>query len=97
MKRSESQPISSVLEEFFKDNPQLTDRIAETRLKASWGKLLGTSVAAYTTTMYIKNRCLYVRLTSAVVKNELLYCREQLVKNLNASVDREVITDIIFL
>jgi hypothetical protein len=52
----------------------------------------------YTGKMFIKNKSLYVELTSAVVKNELLMCRERLIQNLNkASGKDDLINNIIFI
>jgi Protein of unknown function (DUF721). len=96
MKRKNSQLLSNVLEDFFKDNPQLADKMAESRLVRAWGDVLGAGMQRYTSNLYVRNRCLYVQLTSSVVKNELYYCREQLIKRLNEAVDRDVIDDIVF-
>lgn len=97
MKRRNSEQLGAILEDFFKDNPILADKMAESRLMQSWNTVLGPAIVRYTSTLYIKNRCLYVRLTSAVVKNELMYCRAKLVENLNAEAGRPVIDDIVFL
>lgn len=97
MRRKDSQSISNILESILEENPQMADRLAENRLLQSWHRLLGVAVSRYTANLYIKNRCLYVKLTSAVVKNELFYCREKLIRNLNESVDRKVIDNIVFI
>lgn len=96
MKRTNSEPLSAILKTFFEDNPQVADRLAENRLISSWEKVLGAPIARYTQDLHIRNRCLYVKLTSSVVKNELMYCRERLVKNLNDVAERDVIDNIIF-
>ncbi len=97
MKKVQSQLLSKVLEDYFSENPELADRLAENRLLASWEKVLGASISKYTGKMYVKKHCLYVHLTSSVVKNELMMCRERLIKNLNEEVGRDVISDIIFV
>ncbi|MDL2241333.1 DUF721 domain-containing protein [Bacteroidales bacterium OttesenSCG-928-L03] len=97
MRRKKTEQLGSILEGFFKENPSLADKMAENRLIQSWSKVLGSSVARYTSSLYIKNKCLYVKLTSSVVKNELMYCRANLIGNLNAEVGRTVIDDIVFL
>lgn len=97
MKRKNSQLLSKALEDFFGENPQLADKMAESRLADSWSRVLGAGVGRYTRNLYVKNRCLYVQLTSSVVKNELFYCREQLTLRLNEAVGRDVIDSIVFL
>jgi GTP-sensing pleiotropic transcriptional regulator CodY len=98
MKRTNALSVSEVLELFFEENAQLAEKLAETRLMESWGKVLGSTILRYTGKMFIKNKSLYVELTSAVVKNELLMCRERLIQNLNKEAGKDdLINNIIFI
>jgi len=97
MKRVNTQPIGTILDSFFEQNPKLADKLAETRLIDSWKTVLGTSVLRYTDNLFIKKRTLYVRLTSSVLKSELMMCREQLIKKLNDKAGREVVDSITFI
>jgi len=94
MKRVNTQLIGTVLDDFFEQNPELADKLAEVRLLDSWKTILGSSVSRFTDNMYIKKRTLYVRLTSSVLKNELMMCREQLIIKLNNQAGRNVIDSI---
>ena len=69
----------------------------EFRLVQSWTEVLGTSVERYTRDLYIKGQTLFVRLSSSVLKNELMMQRTSLVQRLNAAVGAQVITDIRFV
>lgn len=51
---------------------------------------------SYTRDLYIRNQVLYVHLTSAALRQELMMGRELLVRNLNQKVGATVITNIIF-
>jgi hypothetical protein len=95
MKRIYSQSIGKLLEEFFENNPQMADKLAETRLINYWNEM-SPAISRYTSGLFVKNRILYVKLRSAVLKNELMMCREQLVIKLNKGVNRNVIDDIVF-
>jgi hypothetical protein len=97
MKRVNTQKIGSVLDDFFEENPDLADKLAETRLIDAWHVVLGPSVERFTSNLFIKNKALYVKLTSAVLKNELMLCREQLIVKLNKRAGREVIDNIILI
>ena len=94
MKRVNTQLIGTVLDDFFEQNPELADKLAEVRLLDSWKTILGSSVSRFTDNMYIKKRTLYVRLTSSILKNELMMCREQLIIKLNNQAGRNVIDSI---
>ena len=50
----------------------------------------------YTSNLYIRNQTLYVHLTSAALRQELMMGREVLVRTLNQRVGATVITNIIF-
>jgi hypothetical protein len=97
MKRVNTQQIGSVLDDFFEQNPTLADKLAETRLMDSWNKVLGTSVSRFTDNLYIRKRVLYAKLTSSVLKSELMLCREQMIDKLNNHAGRNVIDNIVLL
>jgi hypothetical protein len=96
MKRVNTQPIGNILDDFFEQNPALADKLAETRLMDSWNTVFGASVSRFTENLYIKKRVLYVKLTSSILKSELLLCREQMINQLNRQAKRSVIDNIIF-
>ena len=96
MKRTASQSIGKILEGFFEDNPDIADKLAETRLINYWNNEMSPAVSRYTDDLFIKKRVLYVRLKSAVLKNELMMHREQMIEKLNREVGREVIEGIVF-
>jgi hypothetical protein len=96
MKRTASQPIGKILEAFFEDNPQMADKLAETRLINYWNNGMGPAISRYTGDLFIKKRVLYVQLKSAVLKNELMMHREQMIAKLNREVGRRVIDGIVF-
>lgn len=95
MRRQNTQSLSDVLNEVL-NKQHLSPKLNETRLIAAWEKVLGQTVAGYTKEKYIKNKVLYVKISSAVLRNELLMSREQLIAALNKEVGTEVITDIFF-
>ncbi len=97
MKRTNSQSLKEVLENFFQDNPRMADKLAETRLINYWTTEMSPVISRYTVDLYIRNRILYVKLNSSVLKNELLMGREELISKLNKEAQREIIHEIIFI
>ena len=67
----------------------------EQRLLDAWPEILGPA-ATYTSNLYIRNQTLYVHLTSAALRQELMMGREMLIRALNTKVGATVITNIIF-
>ncbi|GAB1403117.1 Dna[CI] antecedent, DciA [anaerobic digester metagenome] len=73
------------------------DKMNEMHIITQWDKIVGRIIARETKNLFIRNRVLYVRLNSPVLKDELGYERTRLIKKLNKSAGAEVITDIAFL
>ena len=97
MKRTNTQTLSDVLKDFFSENPVVERKLAETRLINAWETVIGKTVSRYTENIYIKNRTLYVYLTSAVLKNELSLCRSDLIIKLNKEAGMQAINQIVLL
>ncbi|MCD8263948.1 MAG: DUF721 domain-containing protein [Tannerellaceae bacterium] len=95
MKRRNAQTLGEVLRDFFEDNTELYEKMIEIRVKRAWGEVLGNMVLQYTRELYVKDRVLYVSLSSSVLRSELLLCRQRLVKSLNEHVGAQALTDIV--
>ena len=97
MKRTNTQTIKEAIHLFLEENATLTDKLAETRLINSWSKILGSMTERYTTNIYIHKKTLYITLSSSILKNELMMCREKLISRLNEEAGKETITNITFI
>ncbi len=95
MKKSNASSIGDLIRKYLRYEG-LETPLNEKRLIQAWGELLGPSIASYTRSLYIKNQILYVHLSSAPLRQELMMGRERLVKSLNEHVGATVITNIIF-
>ena len=93
MMHRNAQTLGDAIREFFEDNAELRGKILEIRVIRAW--ILGPMVAQYTRNIYVKDKVLYVSLTSSVLRSELVLCRERLVKSLNDYAGSEVIQDIV--
>ncbi len=60
------------------------------------GRNIGAGYCQLYQQLYIRNQILYVHLTSAALRQELMMGRDLLVRNLNRHVGAQVITNIIF-
>lgn len=95
MKRNNAEQIGVLIRNFLRQE-SLETPLNEKRLIASWPEILGPVIASYTREIYIRNQVLYVHLTSAALRQELMMGRDLLVRNLNRHVGAQVITNIIF-
>ena len=94
MRKSQTQNIAQIISTILKANG-LEDKLAETRLIQSWEEILGKSVGRLTKSMYVKNRILFVSLSSSVVRNELMLIKKDLLIRLNEKAGKCVIDDIV--
>ena len=92
MKRNDAEQIGKLIRTFLRQE-SLESPLNEQRLINSWAEIL---IASYTRELYIRNQILYVHLTSAALRQELMMGRDLLVRNLNRHVGAQVITNIIF-
>ncbi len=95
MKKRDAEQIGTVLRRFLRQE-SLESPLNEQRLLSAWPEVIGQGMAAYTGELYIKNQTLYVHLTSAALRQELMMARELLVRSLNQRVGATVITNIVF-
>ncbi len=94
MKRSNSNRIDKLIAQVLHET-KLDIGLKEYELIKSWEKVIGKNVAQATTDIYIRNRKLYVKIASSVIRNELVIIKQGLIKALNNEVEMEVIDDIV--
>ena len=91
MKRNDAEQIGKLIQQYLRQE-SLESPLNEQRLLDAWPQVLGPA-ASYTSNLY---QTLYVHLTSAALRQELMMGRELLVRTLNQRVGATVITNIIF-
>ena len=92
--RSGEKPLKAAIEEFL-DAYRLRDKMNETKALGAWEKVVGKVVAKNTGELHIRRRVLYVRVTSAALRNELLFARRKIIDALNREAGAKVIDDIV--
>jgi predicted nucleic acid-binding Zn ribbon protein len=94
MERKREKKIGSLLDDFVRAN-NLQQGLAEYRIKKGWNELLGRSVAMATRSIYIRDKKLFVKLHSSVMRNELTMIKEDIIRRLNETAGYEVIDDLV--
>ena len=95
MDRRQTQILSNLLDDFFKDNARAKEKLMESRILNNWEKVLGAGVASVTRKMTFSRGKLYVELSSAIVRNELLLSKQRIIALLNAEAKGEVVKDLV--
>ncbi len=86
--------IGDVLKQFIQKN-KLEKGLDAVDVKQAWINLMGAGVNSYTKEVTLKNGVLYVWLTSAVLREELLYGKQKIIKMMNEEVGKTVVNDLI--
>jgi len=95
MRKSNTEKLSEVLRQYINQN-NLQPKLSELDIVQSWEAIMGKTVASYTEDLRVSNGTLFVKLSSPILRNELVMMREQIKKHLNENAGAEVIRDIIF-
>ncbi|MFY8065893.1 MAG: DUF721 domain-containing protein [Flavobacterium sp.] len=86
--------IGDVLKEFIEKN-KLQAGMDKIDVVAAWKSLMGNGVNSYTKEVVLKGTTLYVSLTSAVLREELSYGKQKIIKMINDELRKEVIKEVI--
>lgn len=86
--------IDSLIKFFIKEN-NLRNGLETVEVKDLWYKLMENGVANYTTDITLNNGTLYIKLKSSVLREELSYGKEKIVKLLNEKLTKDLIKKIV--
>ena len=94
-KRMNNQSIvGDILNEIIKVN-KLESGLNQISVVDAWKNLMGNGVNNYTQNVALRNETLYVELTSAVLRQELSYGKEKIIKMINEELGKEVVKYIV--
>lgn len=91
---NEEQSIQDVLKNFISHN-KLQGGIDKIEVKEVWFSLMGNGVANYTEEVELRKDTLYVKLTSSVLREELMFGREKIIKMINQEIGKEVVKTLV--
>jgi hypothetical protein len=86
--------IGDVLKQFIEKN-KLQAGMDVIDVTAAWKSLMGNGVNSYTKEVVLKGSTLYVSLTSAVLREELSYGKDKIIKMINEELRKEVVTNVV--
>lgn len=86
--------IGDVLKVIIQDN-KLQAGIDQVSVKEAWVSLMGNGVNSYTKNVVLKGHTLYVELTSAVLREELSYGKDKIIKMINEEFRRDLVKEVV--
>ncbi|APG64343.1 MULTISPECIES: DUF721 domain-containing protein [Tenacibaculum] len=95
-RENDSFSIQDLMKTFIKEN-NLTKGMQKLKIDEAWTKLMGQGVASYTTRVQLQNKTLVVSLSSSVLREELSYGKDKIVKMLNEEMGEEVVKKLLLV
>ena len=86
--------MSEALKEFVSDN-RLQDGLDKVHVREVWNGQMGPAIEKYTTALKLDKDVLYVQLSSSVLREELSYGKEKIVRMLNEELGKELIKKLV--
>ena len=96
-KRRTFEPLKiSKLLKNFSDQKPLNKGLKNAKLEELWHKKMGKNISAYTESVNLSGKKLFVKIKSPTLKQELRYGESKIIKILNEELNDESIAKIIF-
>ena len=96
LKRTSNEaPLKDVIDRWLKAY-KLDGRMKELDVIDAWPELMGTAVAHRTSKITIRNKTLYLKLNSSVMRDELAHGKAIIIQRVNDYAEFEMITEIWF-
>ena len=96
LKRTSNEaPLKEVLDRWLKAYGY-DGKMNEMDVLEAWTEMMGTAVANRTSEIYIKNKKLFLKMDSSVMREELSYGKDVIIQRVNEKAGAEIITDVWF-
>lgn len=96
MRKSNESSLKQVIDQLL-DTYRLRDKINEVKIKKVWTDLMGKSISNRTSDISLKNGVLYIRVTSAPLKEELLFQRNRILELMNIELEGPYVKEVVIL
>jgi predicted nucleic acid-binding Zn ribbon protein len=95
-RKKEATPLGEAFQDLLKSY-RIEDTYQEKVLLASWPKLMGKTIADRTGNLYIKDKKLFVKITSGPVKKELQLNKSKVIALIESEVGKGIVDEVVFL
>ena len=95
MKSSNPKPLHSVVGTVLQELG-LSKKIKQYEVIEAWPTIVGRQIANVATAERIENGILFVHVTRAPWRNELVFLKKELIGKINETMHQKIVSDIIF-
>jgi hypothetical protein len=93
-RNAEERTRGSVLKNFITAN-RLEKGLDKVSIKEAWHSVMGDAISKYTTALLLERDTLFVSLSSSVLREELSYGKDKIIKLLNEEVGKELVKKLV--
>ena len=94
-RKAEHTSLGDVLKDFIGSNRKLQKGYHKITAEQSWHSVMGATISKYTIQVLLENETLYVQLSSSVLREELNYGKDKIIRLLNKELGKELIKKLI--
>jgi len=95
-RENNSYSVKDLMQSFIKEN-NLSKGMRKLKVEETWAEMMGPGVMAHTTSVKLQNKTLIIQLTSSVLREELCYGKEKIIKMMNEKIGEGVITKLMLV
>ncbi|HAL81160.1 MAG: DUF721 domain-containing protein [Sphingobacteriales bacterium] len=96
MRKANDKSLKEAIEQMMQVY-KIKRKFDETGIIAHWPELVGKPVANRTKELFVRDKKLFLRIESSVIKNELMLMRTQIINKINEESGAVLVEEIIFL
>jgi hypothetical protein len=93
MRNIHEQPIGKIINQLI-DEYRLRDKLIQVNLPHAWEKLMGSAIAKRTMDISLRNGVLTIRISSAPLRNDLIFEKENIKARMNEELGGEFIQEV---
>jgi predicted nucleic acid-binding Zn ribbon protein len=95
-RKKDAAPMADAFQDLLKAY-RLEDTYQKKLLISSWPELVGKTIADRTSNVYIKDKKLFVKITSGPVKKELQLNKSKVIALIESQIGKGIVEDVVFL
>ena len=94
MRKERVNSIKEILQKLVKKQ-KFTKKLDEVEVINQLEKIIGNNLNKYIISKYFRDGKIYLQLSSSVLRNELLYQKEELISKINQEIGKKLVKDIV--
>ncbi|MCI2227998.1 DUF721 domain-containing protein [Polaribacter sp. MSW13] len=95
-RENDSFSIQDLMQSFIKEN-NLTKGMQKLKVEETWNKMMGPGVATHTSSVKLQHKTLIIQLTSSVLREELSYGKDKIIKMMNEEIGQDIISKLMLV